>query len=392
MRSLLILAAAGAPWRGGRMAAVPRQSATDRRRHRLCSREPEAALDLRSRRSHRIVGRHFRRDRLRRVAIERSAGHRPRNREAALEIPRHRRHRGILPGRRRRRRLRGRPRRRAARRERGRRQGAVDLQDRSGDQVVAGDRRRPGPDRLLRRQPLLPLPRATASCSGNSPPATTCTRRRPLPAASPTCPVATKSFTASASPTARNFCNSLPAATPAPPWRCVGDGLSTARSAMRWSASMCARSASSGATSPAPQFPFYSSAAVGRGPHRGRRPRQADPLPEREDRQGDLDVRHPRPRRFVAGDRGRSRLRGLQRRPFLRAGPRRRKEAVGFRCRRSAVGVPRHRRGARGHRLAGRTAVLLRAIHSRSRPVVHRLGADREQMSVLPGCKQRRRK
>jgi outer membrane protein assembly factor BamB len=61
----------------------------------------------------------------------------------------------------------------------------------------------------------------------------------------------------------------------------------------------------------------------GRGgrPRGGGRARQGGALPQRQDRQGDLDVRHPRARGFVAGHRGRPRLRGVQRRTVLCAGP-----------------------------------------------------------------------
>ena len=81
--------------------------------------------------------------------------------------------------------------------------------------------------------------------------------------ASPTCPVATKCFTACGFRTDRKFCNFPPAATPPPPWRCwdrrpfygtfsdevVGADVRQKRIVWRYQ-----RTSS--------QFPFYSSAAA----------------------------------------------------------------------------------------------------------------------------------
>ena len=60
----------------------------------------------------------------------------------------------VVAGRRQRRGLRRRSAGRVSRRRRRDRQGALDPQDRIGDQVIAGDRRRQGADRLVRRQSL----------------------------------------------------------------------------------------------------------------------------------------------------------------------------------------------------------------------------------------------
>ena len=87
-------------------------------------------------------------------------------------------------------------------------------------------------------------------------------------------------------------------------------------------------------------FPFYSSAAVaGDRIVLGGRDKKVHCL-NLKDRQGALDVRHPRPGGFFSGHRRRPRLRRLQRRPFLRAGSGRRQKALGFRSRRAAFRFP----------------------------------------------------
>ena len=68
----------------------------------------------------------------------------------------------------------------------------------------------------------------------------------------------------------------------------------------------------------------------GRRPHRCGRPGQAGPLPERNHRQSNLDVRHQGPRRFLSRHRGRPRVHRLQRRPFLRAGSGHRERSFGI--------------------------------------------------------------
>ena len=112
----------------------------------------------------------------------------------------------------------------------------------------------------------------------------------------------------------------------------------------------------------AAQFPFYSSAAAAGDRIVAGRPRQADPLPERQNRQGNLDVRHQGARRFLSRHSGRPRVHRFQRRPFLRARSGHRKEALGFRSRRAAFGFSGDSRGAGGDWFAGRAAILLRGL------------------------------
>jgi tetratricopeptide (TPR) repeat protein len=63
------------------------------------------------------------------------------------------------------------------------------------------------------------------------------------------------------------------------------------------------------------------------------------------DGQAALDVHHARPRRLVAGDRRRPRIRRLQRRPRLRARSRQRQESLGIRSRLARDVLPGRRQG-----------------------------------------------
>jgi outer membrane protein assembly factor BamB len=95
-----------------------------------------------------------------------------------------------------------------------------------------------------------------------------------------------------------------------------------------------------GATRTRPRIPVLLLGGRGRRPHRAGRPRQTGSLPERQDRQSDLDVSHSRANRLLARHRRRQRLHRFERWPFLRAGSRRRQEALGFRSRRALSASP----------------------------------------------------
>ena len=108
---------------------------------------------------------------------------------------------------------------------------------------------------------------------------------------------------------------------------------------------------------PTRNFPFYASAAVVGRPRRAGRTRQAGALPVRVHRQGAVVVHDARPRRIVAAHRRQPRVRRVERRAAVRAGPGDGQEGVGVHGRRAAVGVARGGRRGAGDRLAGRRAV-----------------------------------
>ncbi len=91
----------------------------------------------------------------------------------------------------------------AARRRRRNRQGRVDVQDRHRDQVVAGRRRRQGPDRLVRLASLRARRQGRQAGVEDADRRATSTPRRRSSTAWPTSPAATRSCAASASATAR---------------------------------------------------------------------------------------------------------------------------------------------------------------------------------------------
>ena len=259
------------------MAAVSRQPPLDRRRREAPPADLKAAVDLRSGRVHRILRRDFGGT----VYVGRPTGelhrHRPRHRQAALEVQGAGGHRRIVSRGRRRRRLHRRPRGPAARRPRRGRQAAVDVQDRGRNQVVARRCRRPRADRLVRRQPVLPR-RRDGKLRWKYTPRTSCTPRRRSKTASSTSAAATRSSARSAVATAR--CCSFR-------WR-VHRGIARDRAAnaptsapseTTWWPRPAHEEDRSGATAiPSASFPFYSSAAaLGDGAHRARRPRQAGP-------------------------------------------------------------------------------------------------------------------
>jgi len=217
-----------------------------------------------------------------------------------LEVPRHGLHRRILAGGVRRHRVCGRP---------GGVLHAVSAADGKGlwtyktgaeirsSPVVSG---RPRADRLLRRQSILPLAGGMVSCSGSSPAAITCTGRRQSRAEWRTSPAATRSSTASA--------YRRPGSCAVPRGRSGGGISGDARRTGvvgNFNNEVVAADVASKRIlwryrRPAAQFPFYSSAAVAGRPHRGGRAgTKLVPLPQRQDRQGALDIPHQGPRGFV---------------------------------------------------------------------------------------------
>ncbi len=160
---------------------------------------------------------------------------------------------------------------------------------------------------------------------------------------------------------------------------CGGPRLSSAPSTRTSSRSTSARGGSLWRyRDPEREFPYYSSAALlpARERHdRGRRrPRQARPRDRRENRQGRLEVRHPRARRFVARHCRRPGLRRIERRQALRARRRDRHRSSGSST--SATRSPRRRPSAAdawssARRTAGST-VSARAADPRQ--ITRRLG------------------
>ena len=225
-------------------------------------------------------------------------------------------------------------------------------------EVVAGARRRPRADRLVRHAPLrarAPHRQAALEAADRRPGARDAGGAR---TASSTSPAATSSSARCASPTAR--CCSRFRSAPYTGASTAIDGdrayvgtfdadvlaldLKTRKVAWRY-------------RDPERAVPVLLVAARTAPAARGdrRRPRQGGPRDRRRDRQGGLEVRDARARRFVAGARRRARLRRIERRQALRARRGDRREAVGVRRRRRDHRLARDRRRPRRRRRA-RTA------------------------------------
>jgi hypothetical protein len=156
--------------------------------------------------------------------------------------------------------------------------------------------------------------------------------------------------------------HSIPADTPARRLRSRVSGRSLAPSTTTWRARISAASESPGDTkTPRGSFrsilprPWRATAWWWAGATRWCT--ASTPKPERR-----LDVRHARARGFVAGHRGRARLRGVQRRPVLCAGSCDWEKSMGVRGRRAALRFARDCRRAHRDWLAGRQTVLLRSV------------------------------
>ena len=183
-----------------------------------------------------------------------------------------------------------------------RRQAALDVQDRIRDQVVAGRRRRRRARRLVRRQPLRPRRDDRPAAMEGARPTAWCTPRRPCRTDWRSSPAATRCCAPSASATARRRIRSSPAPTPARRRSSTAPARTSARSTTRCSPSICSAGECCGATPiRIGKFPFYSSAALANGRViLGGRDKFVHAI-DVEDRQGGMDVRDSRARRFVAG-------------------------------------------------------------------------------------------